>query len=264
MKYILSIITLLLFYWQATFAQGTVDDLKNDSAKLYVKYADYQSYVNDSIYSSLRQTYLYLGKKAAVYIYQTKTVEEMLRDFRESIVIYKEGAITKDEMMNSFKKDRDLEKIVSIVYVKYYSSPDYLNARKFNEGDVWLSDTAAYKWKPVNEFKMISGYRCQKATYISTGGDEVTAWFTEEIPFSVGPLPLSGLPGLIMEYHNPKTKRFFKASTISSTNIPEQNFRKWLSGPIVTKAEYRVIYTDGLKNFQQFKRMLDMETSTKQ
>ena len=263
MKYIFQIITLLLFSYQTTFSQATVNDLKNDSAKLYVEYADYQGYINDSIYSSLRQTSLFLGNKAVVYHYQRQTAEEYLKDVKETIVVTS-GTVDKDALINDLKKNKDVEKIVSVVYARFYSSPDYLLLKTRDDGDVWLSDTAVYKWKPVNEFKTISGYRCQKATFISSGGDEVTAWFTEEIPFSVGPLPLSGLPGLIMEYHNPKSKRFFRATTISSTNIPEQNFRKWLSGPIVTKAEYGVIYADGLKKFQQFKRMLEMETSTKQ
>jgi GLPGLI family protein len=263
MKYIFPIITLLLFSCQTIFAQATVDDLKNDSAKLYVEYADYQGYVNDSIYSSLGQSFLYLGKNAAVYIYQTKSPQEFEKSMRERFVVTK-GKVDLDEMINSFKKKYDLEKMVSEVFVRYYSSPDYLHLKSRDDGDVWVSDTVVFNWKPVKEFKAIGGYRCQKATYIGSGGDEVTAWFTEEIPFSVGPSPLSGLPGLIMEYHNPKSKRFFKATTISSTNIPEQNFRKWLSGPIVSKAEYSVIYADGLKKFQQFKRMLDNEKSTKQ
>lgn len=263
MKNIFAIITGLLFSWQTTFGQATVDDLMKDSAKLYVEYADYQGYVNDSIYSSLRQTSLFLGNKAAVYYYQRQTAEEYLKDARETIVVTS-GTVDKDALINHLKENKDVEKIVSVVYARYYSSPDYLLLKSREDGDVWISDTAVYKWKPVNEFKTISGYRCQRATYISSGGDNVYAWFTEEIPFSVGPLPLSGLPGLIMEYHNPKSKRFFTATTISSTNIPVQNFRKWLSGPIVSKSEYSVIYADGLKKFQQLKRMLDMEISTKQ
>ena len=263
MKNIFPIFTLILFSWQTTFAQATVDDLMKDNAKLYVEYGDYQGYINDSIYNSLRRTSLYLGNKAAIYYYQRQTAEEYLKHARETIVVTS-GTVDKDALINHLKENKDVEKIVSVVYVRYYSSPDYLHLKSRDDGDVWVSDTVVFNWKLVNEFKTIGGYRCQKATYIGSGGDEVTAWFTEEIPFSMGPFPLSGLPGLIMEYHNPKSKRFFTATTISSTNIPEQGFRKWLSGPIVSKAEYRMIYDDGLKKFQQFKRMLEMETSTKQ
>lgn len=260
MKYILSIFTLLLISWQTTFAQGTVDDLKNDSAKLYVEYADYKGYVNDSIFSSLRQTALFLGKKAAVYTFQSKTVEEFLKGIRKSVNDEK----LKDGLINHIKKTRDIEEMVSEVFVRYYSSPDYLHLKSSDDGHVWISDTVVFNWKPVNEFKTIGGYRCQKATISNISGDEATAWFTEEIPLSVGPWYFSGLPGLILEYHYPKGKQFYRATLISSTDIPEQKFRKRLFGPIVTKVEFRERSTDGLKKFQQFKRMLDNEKSTKQ
>lgn len=264
MKQIFLFFFLLLFSRHTTFAQATVDDLMNDSAKLYVEFADYQGFTNDSIYISLRRTSLYLGKKAAIYTYQTKTVEEVVKGLRESLHTKEGRVMDKEAIINSVKNNYDLEKDISVVYVRYYTSPDYLLLKKLDNGDVWLSDTAVYKWAFINEFKTISNYKCQKATFNNSKGEEVVVWFTEEIPISSGPLYLSGLPGLILEYYNPKSKRFFTATTISSTNIPEQKFRKWLSGPIVTKAEYRVIHADGLKKFQQFKRMMESEISTKQ
>lgn len=261
MKYIFSKIIFLLLSCQTMFAQAKVDDLMNDSAKLYIEYADYQGYINDSIYSSLQHTSLFLGKKAAVYVYQTKTPKEFLKSMKENYVVTK-GKVDKDEMIKSFKERYDIEKIVAVVYARYYNSPDFLLLKSFSDGDVWLSDTLVYKWNLVNEFKTINGYKCQKAINRSTDGNEVTAWFTEGIPFSVGPLYLSGLPGVILEYFNPKSKRFFKAITISSTNIPEQKFRKWLTGPIVSKAQFAEMYQYNSKKLEQFKRMTEGQKST--
>lgn len=260
MKYLFSTIILVLLSWQTTFAQATVDDLMTDSAKLYVEYADYRGYVNDSIYTSLRKTSLYLGKKGSVYIYQTRTPEEYLKSLRESV----EDEKLKDGVVDGFKKNNDVEKKVSVVFAMYYSAADYLSLKSFDDGDVWLSDTAVFKWKPLNEFKTIGGYKCQKATSINSSGDVATAWFTEEIPLSAGPLYVAGLPGLVLEYSYPKSKYFVKATLITSTKIPAQNFRKWLSGPIVSKAEFNEMYARKLKDFRQFKRMVDSEKSTKQ
>ncbi len=240
-------------------AQATVDDLKPDSARMFVAYLDYSGYVNDSVFISMKRTSLFLGKKAAIYIYKTATEEEFWVDFKKSLRIKEGKTVDTNSLMASFKKSFDIEKNLSVVFAKYYDSPDYLNIRRFTDGDVWLSDTARYRWSPANEFKDINGYRCQKAIYTTAEGAEVSAWFTEEIPFAVGPLYISGLPGLILEYHNPATKRFFRSATITSTDIPEQHFRSWLTGPIVSKSEYRVMYDNNSSKLGRMMKMLEMQ-----
>lgn len=126
---------------------------------------------------------------------------------------------------------------------------------------MWVSDTLVYNWIPVNEFKLINGFKCQKAIAKNGRGEEVTGWFTEDIPYSAGPLNLAGLPGLIMEYYNLTLKRFFKAVTVSSSDIPEQKFRKWLSCPIITKTESVKSFSKDAKKAEQFRRMIDIRMS---
>lgn len=62
------------------------------------------------------------------------------------------------------------------------------------------------EWKLTTETKIISGYKCYKATYTYMqkwrGREfpwEVVAWYTPEIPLQYGPIRYSGLPGLILE-----------------------------------------------------------------
>ncbi|KOS04841.1 hypothetical protein AM493_01360 [Flavobacterium akiainvivens] len=55
-------------------------------------------------------------------------------------------------------------------------------------------------WKQENEVKQIAGYTCKKATYLRPEDNTtVTAWYTPDIPVSLGPEGYYGLPGLILE-----------------------------------------------------------------
>lgn len=58
-------------------------------------------------------------------------------------------------------------------------------------------------WQFSQETKTIQGYLCHKATFIKTvpkGKFEIIAWYTKDIPVSLGPTDYVGeLPGLILE-----------------------------------------------------------------
>jgi len=54
------------------------------------------------------------------------------------------------------------------------------------------------KWQLKSDKRVIAGFECQKA--IGTfGGRSYTVWYTPEIPISVGPWKLDGLPGAILQ-----------------------------------------------------------------
>ncbi|PXW18027.1 GLPGLI family protein [Chryseobacterium sp. CBTAP 102] len=58
-------------------------------------------------------------------------------------------------------------------------------------------------WIVKNEFKIILGFKCQKAE-TTKYGRIWTAWFTNDIPFQYGPYKFNGLPGLITELYDSK------------------------------------------------------------
>lgn len=66
-------------------------------------------------------------------------------------------------------------------------------------------------WKIGKETKEIMGYTCTKAT-ASHRGRDWTAWFTNDIPMSRGPLYFGGLPGLIMELSDSKENYYFECN----------------------------------------------------
>jgi GLPGLI family protein len=53
-------------------------------------------------------------------------------------------------------------------------------------------------WELLNETKNINSFSCQKAIG-NFRGRTYTVWFTNDIPVSLGPWKLNGLPGLILE-----------------------------------------------------------------
>lgn len=70
----------------------------------------------------------------------------------------------------------------------------------FKNTNYLVSDTPpVIKWNlKYKETKKIGKYVCKKATAVFRGTD-VEAYYTTEIPVSVGPFKFNGLPGLILE-----------------------------------------------------------------
>lgn len=59
-----------------------------------------------------------------------------------------------------------------------------------------------HTWELLSETKIINGYSCKKATTKNTAfiaKQNITAWYTEEIPIKDGPMFYSGLPGFIIQ-----------------------------------------------------------------
>ncbi|MEL7122484.1 MAG: GLPGLI family protein [Bacteroidota bacterium] len=82
-----------------------------------------------------------------------------------------------------------------------------------------------YDWKLTGQTKKVGNYLCKEATttYSKYGRDSIMqyvaiAWFTEDLPFSFGPMGFDGLPGLILELYPIKgNNNGYRAMTI---NIP--------------------------------------------
>ena len=75
--------------------------------------------------------------------------------------------------------------------------PIDLTAAKFDT--LFVKDTAQIiSWELLNETKNITSFKCQKARG-NFRGRTYTVWFTNDIPVSMGPWKLNGLPGLILE-----------------------------------------------------------------
>lgn len=79
---------------------------------------------------------------------------------------------------------------------------------------IYVKDSArVIKWNIENEFKKLGIYNCQKAIG-DFRGRRYTVWFTFDIPVSLGPWKLNGLPGLILEANDSSNMFQFYAEKI--------------------------------------------------
>lgn len=233
-------------------AQQTLYPLSADSARLYVEYAVYGGFVNDSIFSSLGKGSLFLGRRGSVYVYQRKTADEFLKGMAASIP----NEDSRKIVIEGMKKSRDLDRELSEVFAHYYDSTDYYVLKSLNDNYVWLSDTPHLTFEIRPEFREINGFKCQLAIGRNLKGDSSYIWFTESVPISAGPMYFYGLPGLIVSYYTPRSKILYKAVKFSNTEIPANIASKWLNGGrVVDKASYQNMLN---KDARKVDRMLQM------
>ena len=82
------------------------------------------------------------------------------------------------------------------------------------------------------------------------GDDIVTAYFTSEIPVSIGPADFSGLPGLIMAVEiNGET--VFMATSVDLTPPKDDALSEPDSGKKVTQAEFDEIVAEKEKEWKE-------------
>lgn len=86
-------------------------------------------------------------------------------------------------------------------------------------------------WELTDETKTISSFECQKAIG-EFRGRTYTVWFTNDIPISVGPWKLNGLPGLILEASDSSNKFHFFADKI------ELNTNEKIDNSVFFKEKY--------------------------
>ena len=101
------------------------------------------------------------------------------------------------------------------------------------------------KWKITGEQKKILDFTCQKAEMADTS-KHTSVWFTSQIPVSIGPNGLSGLPGMILGVEVDNGQRLLVATKIES--LPENFvFEKPSKGKKVGREEFAKIREEKLK-----------------
>ncbi len=95
-------------------------------------------------------------------------------------------------------------------------------------------------WKISGEMKIIMSFPCLKATY-QDSTENLEAWFSTEIPVSIGPEKYGQLPGAILELTSKKNKKTLTATEVEFKTIDSSELTEPVEGKEVTRAQYRKI-----------------------
>lgn len=109
-------------------------------------------------------------------------------------------------------------------------------------GKFFLIDDSvkATPWKLEEEKKSILGHVCRKATiYYADREQNVTAWYSENLPPHLGPETFIGLPGTILEIDINDGERTITAKKISFDKLEKAALRIPAKGQETTESSFR-------------------------
>ena len=92
-----------------------------------------------------------------------------------------------------------------------------------------------YEWQLHPESKTIGRYRVNKATTVKDSVS-VTAWYSSEIPVSLGPRGFNGLPGLILEISTDDSQITFQDIVLNDKSVAVQPPKK---GKKISAAKFK-------------------------
>ena len=101
------------------------------------------------------------------------------------------------------------------------------------------SEIEALAWKLGSEKKKILEYTCMGAT-VTLNDQEIVAWFSPEIPVSLGPSIFGGLPGLILAVER-NGETAYLATSVKLSLPAEESMVKPNKGTKVTQEEFEAI-----------------------
>lgn len=216
-----------------------------------------------------------------------KAYEDALKKATENVFILtfnkKEALYEKQQSLEKPKPQTDG---VSVSIRFTGEGKKYINIQeqtKITEDDIFGKDflivekLQPFEWKLLNETKKIGDYSCYKAEVVIPVSEKerkdyeaylkrqetkptfftekepkdkkITAWYTPEIPVSVGPVNYWGLPGLILELSDENTITLCSKVVLShkeNTKIKVPN-----NGRQVTQEEFDAIHKEKIESLEE-------------
>jgi len=107
--------------------------------------------------------------------------------------------------------------------------------------DIFLVKDSVRKinWKITDETRDIAGYTCRRANAIVMDSIYVVAFYSDEIPLSVGPESFTGLPGMILGLALPHDNIKWFATKVTDMTIPDNKVQAPKKGKAVNNKQLR-------------------------
>ncbi len=102
-------------------------------------------------------------------------------------------------------------------------------------------------WKLEDGTKNILGYNCKKATSKNSRGNEIVAWYTEEIQVPSGPDQFCGLPGMVLGVDVNKGESVLTATAIDK-KVDIKDIKEPTKGKKISYEEYAKIVREAMAN----------------
>ncbi|WP_394991324.1 GLPGLI family protein [Emticicia sp.] len=145
-------------------------------------------------------------------------------------------------MPTELKFDTVPDEFGEITFIDFSKKNLLAREKVVGKSFIYEESLPAIKWKLSNESKLIGKFKCQKATTTFRGRNYV-AWFTTEIPISMGPWKLNGLPGLILEAFDDTLQIQFAFESISMPeNVADNMVFPSTEGRRITFEEHKTIF----------------------
>ncbi|MBK9108681.1 MAG: GLPGLI family protein [Saprospiraceae bacterium] len=184
----------------------------------------------------------------AKMIPSSQSAEKVLY-FTANESLYKNEEKPKDVEVKHEEDGNDFQLVIKMPETIIYSNKkedQYLQSQDLMGKEFLISDKIdKLQWKVTPEQKKILNYVCQKAV-LSDTSKNLAVWFTNQLPVSIGPNGLSGLPGLILAIEQDNGDRMTIATAVDA--LPEAFvFTKPSKGKVVKRVEYEQIREDKMK-----------------
>jgi len=126
--------------------------------------------------------------------------------------IYKPGR--EDESQKKMRMFGAAPAADNIVYTNFKTQKITARKNVFEEQFLVQDSLQHFRWKILDEVRMIANYKCRKALTVINDSVVVVAFYTDDIMVSGGPELFSGLPGMILEIAIPRLHTIWIATKI--------------------------------------------------
>lgn len=134
----------------------------------------------------------------------------------------KEKALYTPSKNNQFLDRIGLQPAENNIVYSDKVSGNYLSLKNVFDEKYVVADTFPYiKWKITSEKRVIAGLECRRANAIIFDSVYVVAFYTDDIPLSLGPELFNGLPGMILAVSLPHLHIHMTATAIKNELLTE-------------------------------------------